>query len=247
MVPRKGPVRDTGGLSWARAHFLDAIPALGLHPIVQELEQTYVARTGTCAPSPVPAPLCARADRQPEAWRRLCSRDARGDRRGAGRISRATSIRGWGSTRPSRRSGRRPMSRPVSMAGRTQPRPEAIAQARLARITPRSRQAFLLTALEGFTPRGRGLSDRRRAGRGRDAGRRGARRDRAADATDVLIIEDEPIIAVDIEALVRELGHDVTGVAVTRDEAVSAGDGAAGRAWCSPTSSWPTTVRASTR
>ena len=30
--------------------------------------------------------------------------------------------------------------------------PEAIAQARLARITPLSRQALLLTAMEGFTP-----------------------------------------------------------------------------------------------
>jgi CheY-like chemotaxis protein len=40
-------------------------------------------------------------------------------------------------------------------------------------------------------------------------------------ATDVLIIEDEPIIAMDIETIVRDLGHNVTGVAVTRDEAVS--------------------------
>jgi CheY-like chemotaxis protein len=38
---------------------------------------------------------------------------------------------------------------------------------------------------------------------------------------DVLIIEDEPIIAMDIESIVRDLGHNVTGVAVTRDEAVS--------------------------
>src|SRR3546814_5122242 len=37
----------------------------------------------------------------------------------------------------------------------------------------------------------------------------------------VLIIEDEPIIAMDIETIVRDLGHDVTGVAVTRDEAVA--------------------------
>ncbi len=36
----------------------------------------------------------------------------------------------------------------------------------------------------------------------------------------VLIIEDEPIIAMDIETIVRDLGHDVTGIAVTRDEAV---------------------------
>jgi hypothetical protein len=38
---------------------------------------------------------------------------------------------------------------------------------------------------------------------------------------EVLIIEDEPIIAMDIETIVRDLGHSVTGVAVTRDEAVS--------------------------
>ena len=37
----------------------------------------------------------------------------------------------------------------------------------------------------------------------------------------VLIIEDEPIIAMDIESIVRDLGHDVVGIAVTRDEAVS--------------------------
>ena len=37
----------------------------------------------------------------------------------------------------------------------------------------------------------------------------------------MLIIEDEPIIAMDIETIVRDLGHNVTGVAVTRDEAVS--------------------------
>ena len=37
----------------------------------------------------------------------------------------------------------------------------------------------------------------------------------------MLIIEDEPIIAMDIETIVRDLGHNVTGVAVTRDEAVA--------------------------
>jgi CheY-like chemotaxis protein len=38
---------------------------------------------------------------------------------------------------------------------------------------------------------------------------------------DVLIIEDEPIIAMDLETIVRDLSHNVTGVAVTRDEAVA--------------------------
>jgi CheY-like chemotaxis protein len=41
-------------------------------------------------------------------------------------------------------------------------------------------------------------------------------------ATDVLIIEDEAIISADIESLVTELGHRVTGIATTHDEAVDA-------------------------
>jgi len=36
----------------------------------------------------------------------------------------------------------------------------------------------------------------------------------------VLIIEDEPIIALDLENLVTELGHEVVGTAATRDQAV---------------------------
>ena len=44
---------------------------------------------------------------------------------------------------------------------------------------------------------------------------------RAAAATDVLIIEDEPIIAMDIEELVASCGHRVVGVAATEMEAVA--------------------------
>jgi CheY-like chemotaxis protein len=40
-------------------------------------------------------------------------------------------------------------------------------------------------------------------------------------ATDVMIIEDEPVIALDLEALVSELGHSVTGIARTHREAVA--------------------------
>jgi CheY-like chemotaxis protein len=98
---------------------------------------------------------------------------------------------------------------------------DAVAQ-RVMRIPPRHRQAFLLTALENFTideaaqiledtPEGvRALITR-------------AQRDIEAElATEVLIIEDEPVIAADIEALVLDLGHTVTAVATTRSEAVSA-------------------------
>ena len=40
-------------------------------------------------------------------------------------------------------------------------------------------------------------------------------------ATDVLIIEDEALIALDLEALLENLGHRVVGVARTRSEAVT--------------------------
>ena len=98
---------------------------------------------------------------------------------------------------------------------------EAIARARLAKIAPLSRQALLLTAMEGFTTEDTAyLIDAEPAevdALVRDALGEIEKQTRAR----VLIIEDEPIIAMDIETIVRDLGHDVTGVAVTRDEAVA--------------------------
>ena len=96
------------------------------------------------------------------------------------------------------------------------------ASRRLMRIAPRSRQAFLLTALEGFTPseaaqilEADAFDVERLIGE--------AQSDIDAElATDVLIIEDEAIISADIESLVRELGHNVTATATTHDEAVDA-------------------------
>src|SRR5262245_30639513 len=98
---------------------------------------------------------------------------------------------------------------------------EGMAQARLARITPLSRQALLLTAMEGFTPDEAGYL----IGVSADdvdalVAEALAEIERQTRA-EVLIIEDEPIIAMDIETIVRDLGHSVTGVAVTRDEAVA--------------------------
>ncbi len=40
-------------------------------------------------------------------------------------------------------------------------------------------------------------------------------------ATEVLIIEDEPLIAMDIEQMVESLGHRVVGIARTHKEAVA--------------------------
>ena len=98
--------------------------------------------------------------------------------------------------------------------------PEGIAQARLSRITPLPRQALLLTAMEGFTPEDAGyLIDAAPDEVEALVAEALAEIERQTRA-DVLIIEDEPIIAMDIETIVRDLGHNVTGVAVTRDEAV---------------------------
>lgn len=97
---------------------------------------------------------------------------------------------------------------------------ERVAQQRLAAITPLSRQALLLTAMEGFTNEDTAyLIDAEPAEVTALVAEALAEIDRQT-TTRVLIIEDEPIIAMDIESIVRDLGHDVTGIAVTRDEAV---------------------------
>jgi DNA-directed RNA polymerase specialized sigma24 family protein len=93
---------------------------------------------------------------------------------------------------------------------------------RLMRIAPRSRQAFLLTALEGFNPSEAGQILGASAGEIETLISEAQGEIDAELATDVLIIEDEPVIAADIEALVKELGHSVLDVAATRKEAVDA-------------------------
>ena len=93
---------------------------------------------------------------------------------------------------------------------------------RLMKISPASRQAFLLTSLEGFTPsEAAQILDVDISAVERLIAQ--AQSDIDAElATDVLIIEDEAIIAADIESLVRELGHNVSGTAATHTEAVEA-------------------------
>ena len=95
----------------------------------------------------------------------------------------------------------------------------SVAESRLMAITPRSRQAFLLTAVEGFSHADTAtILDIHIADVAVLIAQAQVQID-AQLATDVLIIEDEAIIAADLEALVQELGHKVTGVAATRDQA----------------------------
>jgi CheY-like chemotaxis protein/DNA-directed RNA polymerase specialized sigma24 family protein len=97
----------------------------------------------------------------------------------------------------------------------------AKAEERLGHITPMVRQAFLLVSLEGFDEEDAAeildISVARLRSLVEEAGRELA----SEIATDVLIIEDEPFIALDLEGLVESLGHRVTGIARTHSEAVA--------------------------
>lgn len=97
---------------------------------------------------------------------------------------------------------------------------QSIARARLARITPLPRQALLLTAMEGFSQQETAYLMDCQVGDVEALIEEALREIEKQTRADVLIIEDEPIIAMDIETIVRDMGHDVTGIAVTRDEAV---------------------------
>jgi CheY-like chemotaxis protein len=99
---------------------------------------------------------------------------------------------------------------------------EGLAQERLEKLTPRSRQALLLTAVEGFTASE--AAQIMRVGADEvgmlvdDAVNELKRQTRAR----VLIIEDEPIIAMDIETIVLDMGHEVVDIADTKTTAVEA-------------------------
>jgi DNA-directed RNA polymerase specialized sigma24 family protein/CheY-like chemotaxis protein len=87
-------------------------------------------------------------------------------------------------------------------------------------LTPRARQAFLLRTVEGFPlATVAAILDVSEADCAKLLDQASAEI-AAQVATSVLIIEDEPIIALDIESMVQDLGHDVTGIARTHGEAV---------------------------
>lgn len=92
----------------------------------------------------------------------------------------------------------------------------------LEQITPLARQAFVLCSVEGFTGE-QAATILNTTESNVDALINDAGREIAAQvATDVLIIEDEPMIAMDLESIVEGLGHRVAGVARTHREAVNA-------------------------
>ncbi len=97
----------------------------------------------------------------------------------------------------------------------------AAVQAHLARLTPNSREALLLSTIEGFSPEEVGQiigSDAEEAQALVDAAHREMEQTVRGN---VMVIEDEAIIAMDLCAIVEAMGHGVCGVARTRDEAVA--------------------------
>lgn len=90
----------------------------------------------------------------------------------------------------------------------------------LEALTPLPRQAFLLRTVEGFTMDETASILGKTPQEASDLVDAAGLEIAAQLATNVLIIEDEPIIALDIEAMVRDLGHEVTGIARTHSEAI---------------------------
>ena len=96
---------------------------------------------------------------------------------------------------------------------------EETVQDRLSTIPGTARQAFLLMTVEDFslaeTAAILGISPEETSAQYDVANRQISE----LIASDILIIEDEPLIAMDLEDIVTSLGHSLVGVARTRDEA----------------------------
>lgn len=98
---------------------------------------------------------------------------------------------------------------------------EQRAAANLRNVPPFARQAFLLNAVEGFSQTDIAeILERSDAEVAQLLAEASVEISRQV-ATDILIIEDEPLIAMDLEQMVTSLGHRVTGIARTKTEAIA--------------------------
>jgi DNA-directed RNA polymerase specialized sigma24 family protein len=96
----------------------------------------------------------------------------------------------------------------------------ASADRNLQALTPKSRQAFLLISLEGFS-----TEEAAKILNSDVAGIQALLSEATAEIsdqirTDVIIIEDEPLVAMDLESAMQDLGHNVLGIASTHSEAL---------------------------
>lgn len=96
------------------------------------------------------------------------------------------------------------------------------AEQRLQDMPARAREAFLLVSMEGFTEEEAAIILSVEPHKITDLLAKAGREIAGLVATDVLIIEDEPLIALDLSGLVSDLGHRVAAMARTRSEAEEA-------------------------
>ena len=100
---------------------------------------------------------------------------------------------------------------------------KARAQSHLRRLTPNTREALLLHTIEEFGFEDIGSIMGIPSSEARDFVAIAEREMQDAVSGKVLVIEDEAIIAMDIQSIVAEMGHAITGVARTRAMAADVG------------------------
>ncbi|MBL8701225.1 MAG: response regulator [Alphaproteobacteria bacterium] len=110
---------------------------------------------------------------------------------------------------------------PANLAAPLPGGPRLAGEHRLEALTPRPRQAFLLRTVEGFSA-GEAAAIMGTTPAEFERLTAAATLEIAAEvATSVLIIEDEPLIAIDLQNIMQSLGHAVVGVARTHRDAVA--------------------------
>lgn len=100
---------------------------------------------------------------------------------------------------------------------------ESAAQDHMRTLTPDTRQALLLNSIEEFSHEEIGAIMDISAKDAEDLIAAARKEIEDSMAGDILVIEDEAIIAMDLHSIVTSIGHNVTGIGRTRDAAVELG------------------------
>lgn len=100
---------------------------------------------------------------------------------------------------------------------------ERRAQTMLSALTPNTREALLLRTVEEFRHDEIGRIMQISQAEAEELIVIAMREMEASVRGSVMVIEDEPLIAMDIRNTVADMGHHVTGIARTRDQAVALG------------------------
>ncbi|PYE86018.1 response regulator [Pseudoroseicyclus aestuarii] len=96
----------------------------------------------------------------------------------------------------------------------------AAAQAHLAKLTPNTREALLLHTIEEFSTGEIAMVMQVEESEAKHLLDLARQEMEDSISGKILVIEDEAIIAMDLQSIVSDMGHAITGVARTRDDAV---------------------------